>query len=80
LLEFHAQKSQCYPALILVLLIASRHINSIKNNQEAASSETLASIKVKTNKTTIVITLKIITATPFYVENESSLLCRRNIY
>jgi len=64
-------KSQFYRALILVLvlLIASKPINSTKNSQEAASSETLASIKVKTNKTTIVITLKIITATLFYVEN-----------
>ena len=73
-------KSRFYRALILVLLIASKPINSTKNNQDAASSETLASIKVKTNKTTIVITLKIITATLFYVENESSLLCRLNIY
>jgi hypothetical protein len=73
-------KSRFYRALVLVFLIASKPINSIKNNQEAASSETLASIKVKTNKTTIVITLKIITATLFYVENESSLLCRLNIY
>jgi hypothetical protein len=80
LAEILCTKSRFYRALILVLLIASRHINSTKNNQEAASSETLASIKVKTNKTTIVITLKIITATLFYVENESSLLCRRNIY
>jgi hypothetical protein len=63
--EFHAQKSRCYRGFILVLLIASNIINSTKNNQEAAGSETLASIKVKTNKTTVAKTLNIIIATFF---------------
>jgi hypothetical protein len=46
-------------------LIASKPINPTKNNHEATGSETLASIKVKTNKTTVARTLKIIIATLF---------------
>jgi chorismate synthase len=56
----------------LVLLIAIKPINSIKNNQAAVDGETLASIKVKTNKTAVARILKISIATFFYVENESS--------
>ena len=53
---------------------ASKPINSAKNTHEAAGSETLASIKVKTIKTAVARTLKIIIATLFYIENESRLL------
>jgi hypothetical protein len=57
-------------------LNASKPINSAKNNQEAAGSETLASIKVKTNKTTVARTLEKIITTLFYNENESRLLLK----
>ena len=79
--NFTHKKASVTRLLFWFQALAAKPNNPPNDNQAAVGSETPVNIKAEANKTSVARNLKIIISTPlFYVENESSLLCRLNIY